>query len=156
MENRRFRRVQIFWRSATQHPSAKTDHPAATIPDRKHDPIPETIITATAIPTDQHTQLNQLCFGGCRAGQGLAQTIPAGRRVTNGKLFYDFTGQTALFKVTDRLWRIFQLSLKVTGSPFHQLIMIGRNSRSLLMLRLIVRYGQTVQTGQFTDCVGEG
>ncbi len=62
MENVRFRRVKVFRRVVPQYSTAKTNHPAAFVPNREHDPITETIVSAALLVIDQHPGIQQQCL----------------------------------------------------------------------------------------------
>ena len=62
VEDGRLGRVEVFGGSITRHPSTETDDPAATIPDRKHDPVAESVIATALILLDQHAEGDELLF----------------------------------------------------------------------------------------------
>ena len=77
VEERGFRRIQIFRRGVLgERPAAKGDDPADGIVDRKHDPVPETIIgDRNLLAMDQKPRLDHRLHRNSLGGERIAQGV---------------------------------------------------------------------------------
>jgi hypothetical protein len=103
MKHRRLRGIEILGRGiAVQRPPAEGDDPAATIADREHDAVAESVARPTLLVAASQAGIDEILNRGAGFVQCLAQVAPAGRRITDPERGGDLAGQPALAQVIDR------------------------------------------------------
>jgi hypothetical protein len=119
VEQRGFRRVQVFRFAAIHHAAAKADHLALGVPDREHDALAEAVVAFLVAAVlvhlvddeaglDQRQRFVVLEHG--------AQVVPAGGRIAHAEARRHFAGQAAALQVGDRVRRLAQLgAVEVAG-----------------------------------------
>ena len=105
LEERRFRRVQVFWFAFSKHPSAKGDDLAFLIHDWEHDSVAKTVVQTAVLVLDHQSRLLQ-AFNGVVL-KHCAKVLPAIGRVANTEFLGDFPADAARFQVVDGLGGFF-------------------------------------------------
>ena len=99
VEQRALGGIHVLGRVVGQGAPAEADHAATPVADRKHHAIAEPVVAAPFAALDQQAELEQA--GGGLAAEGIAQTVPAGRRVAETEARRDRAVHATRLEVVD-------------------------------------------------------
>ncbi len=165
MEDRRFRRVQVFGFALAHDPSAEADGAATGVADRKHHAFAETVVVLaafaqllafTGLAADQHAGLlQQLALTG-RGAQRFQQTVPAGGGIAEAVTLGDLAGDAAFLQVGHggRTFRFTELFLEVETHFGEQCVELFAQ-RGLRVATVLARHFDAGAFGQRLDGGGE-
>ncbi len=155
LEERGFRRVQVFGFALVDNAATEGDDLALRIDDGDHQAVAEAVVAAAGLVLDD--QAGDLQFVGVVIGEDGLQVLPAVRRIADAEASGHFAGKAAFLAVFDGAWRSLELGLVVGSGARHDL-----DQRAGLAWLFVVetasfalRHAHPGAAGQFLDGVDE-
>ena len=125
LEQRSFRRIEVFRFPLVNHATSETDHGSALVVDRKHDAIAEAVIAPALFAGDHQPGFSQRIR--LIVGKNRFQILPAVGCVAQAVTRGDFAGQSALLQIGDGFVGGFELGLVILGRLEHHVRQVLRS-----------------------------
>ena len=114
------RRVQVFGLAIAESSAAESDRPAPRITDRKHDPVPETVVVLAIVLADDEAGRQQAFRGFGGLAVLVEQVAPALGGVADAEALGRCAVDTSLLEVVDGGRMIAQATLPVGFDGLHE------------------------------------
>ena len=119
LEQRCFRRIEVFRLALADHPATEGDDLAFLVDDWKHHAITETVVKPSLLVADDQSGLLQ--FGPAVIIESRFQPLPVVRRIADAETLRDFTTEAAPLEIINRFFGTLELLVVVLDRARHDL-----------------------------------